>query len=67
MHIFAASSLHRAIQTLPGGVKKRLSFLTVIPGLHLNKNSAEKFRKTVQFQIYNLQKLVNKKAHQWTI
>ena len=56
MHIFAASSLHRAIQTLPGGVKKRLSFLTVIPGLHLNENSAQNFRKTVQFQIQLLLK-----------
>ena len=56
MHIFAASSLHRAIQTLPDGVKKRLSFLTVIPCLHPNENSAQNFRKAVQFQIKLLQK-----------
>ena len=49
MHIFAASSLYQAIQTLHAGVKKRQSYLTVIPGLHLNTN-------IVQFQIELLQK-----------
>ena len=43
MHIFAASSLYQAIQTLPGGDNKRQSYLTVIPGLHLNKKSAKNF------------------------
>ena len=61
MHIFAASSLYQAIQTLPGGINKRQSYLTVIPGLHLNKNSAKKFRNIAQFQIKLLQKKSTKR------
>ena len=37
-------------------MNKRQSYLTVIPGLHLNKNSAKSFRNIVQFQIKLLQK-----------
>ena len=48
--------MHRAIQTLPDGMKKRLSFLTVIPSLHPNENSARNFRKRVHFLIKLLQK-----------
>ena len=61
MHTFAASSLYQAIQTLPGGVNQRQSYLTVIPGLHLNKNSAKNFRNIVQFQIKLLQKKSTKR------
>ena len=61
MHIFAASSLYQAIQTLHAGVKKRQSYLTVIPGLHLNTNSAKNFRNIVQFQIELLQKKSTKR------
>ena len=51
MHIFGASSLAAAVNTLNGGVFKRRRSLTAIPGLHLVQRSARFPCKTVQYQL----------------
>ena len=51
MHIFGASSLAAAVNTLNGGVFKRRRSLTAVPGLHLVHRSARFPCKTVQYQL----------------
>ena len=51
MHIFGASSLAAAVNTLNGGVFKRRRSLTAIPGLHLVQRSARFPCKTIQYQL----------------
>ena len=57
MHVFGASSLAAAVNTLNGGVFKRRHYLTVIPGLHLVQRSARFPCKTVQYQLHKLLRL----------
>ena len=57
MHIFGASSIAAAIQSLPGGVFRRRHHLAVLPGLHLNHFSAKFPQKTLQFQLHCLLRL----------
>ena len=54
MHVFDASSLAAAVNTLNGGVFKRRRYLTAIPGLHLVQRSARFPCKTVQYQLLRL-------------
>ena len=54
MHIFGASSLAAAVNTLDVDVFKRRRSLTAIPGLHLVQRSARFPCKTVQFQLQKL-------------
>ena len=54
MHVFGASSLAAAVNTLNGGVFKRRHYLTAIPGLHLVQRSARFPCKTVQYQLHKL-------------
>ena len=60
MHVFGASSLADAVNTLNGGVFKRRRYLTAIPGLHLVQRSARFPCKTVQYQ---LRKLLSLRRH----
>ena len=57
MHVFGASSLAAAVNTLNGGVFKRRRCLTAIPGLHLVQRSARFPCKTVQYQLRHLLRL----------
>ena len=57
MHIFGASSIATAIQSLTGGVFRRRQHLTAIPGLHLNHLSAKFPHKTLQFQLHHIKHL----------
>ena len=57
MHVFGASSLAAAVNTLNGGVFKRRHYLTAIPGLHLVQRSARFPCKTVQYQLHKLLRL----------
>ena len=59
MHVFGASSLAAAVNTLNGGVFKRRHHLTAIPGLHLVQRSARFPCKTVQYQLHKLLRLHN--------
>ena len=40
MHMFGATPFAAAVQSLPGGVFRRRSHLTALPGLHFNQMSA---------------------------
>ena len=57
MHVFGASSLAAAVNTLNGGVFKRRRCLTALPGLHLVERSARFPCKTVQYQLHKLFRL----------
>ena len=57
MHVFGASSLAAAVNTLNGGVFKRRHSLTDIPGLHLVQRSARFPCKTVQYQLHKFLRL----------
>ena len=48
MHVFRASYLATAVNTLNGGVSKRRRCLTAIPGLRLVQRSARFPCKTLQ-------------------
>ena len=57
MHVFGASSLAAAVNTLNGGIFKRRRCLTALPGLHLVQRSARFPCKTVQNQLHKLLRL----------
>ena len=57
MHVFGASSLAAAVNTLNEGVFKRRRCLTALPGLHLVQRSARFPCKTVQYQLHKLLRL----------
>ena len=57
IHVFGASSLAAAVNTLNSGVFKRRRCLTAIPGLHLVQRSARFPCKTVQYQLHKLLRL----------